>query len=215
MVLTAIREAAERFPGRVAVQMKIGDAYRKISYPELLVMIASAARSLLEEGIGAGEKLVLLSENRPEWIIAYLATVSVGAVIVPLDAQLTEKEVALLTESSGATGIFVSAQTRSKIPAAKPLLIISFDEGEGKSFSRMTSAHRDAGLPQPAPAQQLAALLYTSGTTGDPKGVMLSHGNLASDCKSCIALDLVQPGDNMLCILPYHHTYPAMACMLL
>jgi long-chain acyl-CoA synthetase len=61
----------------------------------------------------------------------------------------------------------------------------------------------------------LAAILYTSGTTGDPKGVMLSQGNLASNCASCIKLDIVRPDDNMLCILPLHHTYPAMVCMLL
>jgi long-chain acyl-CoA synthetase len=215
MVLTTIREAAEHFPGHIAVQMKIGDAYRKIAYPELLAMVASTAQSLFDLGIKPGERLALLSENRPEWIVAYLATMSIGAVIVPLDAQLTEKEVSLLMENSGATGVFVSSQTRTKIAATKPLLIISFDDGEGKSFSHMMTGNRDAKLPPPVSAQQLAALIYTSGTTGDPKGVMLTQGNLASDCASCIKINLIRTDDNMLCILPYHHTYPAMACLIL
>lgn len=215
MILTGVREAAHRMPEHIAVQMKSGNEYRKYTYRELLDLIASTAQALTELGVKHGDKLALLSENRPEWIIAYLATMSVGAVVVPLDAQLTDKEVALLLASSGAKAAFASSQTQGKLPKKDSFIIISFDAEEGIAFAPMTTAHRGADLPQPVAGGELAALLYTSGTTGDPKGVMLSQGNLASDCRSCMALDLVQPYDNMLCILPYHHTYPAMACLLL
>jgi long-chain acyl-CoA synthetase len=78
----------------------------------------------------------------------------------------------------------------------------------------MIVAHPGASLP-PAPAPgDLAALLYTSGTTGDPKGVMLTHGNLASNCSSLITLNIFQAKDNILSILPLHHTYPAMGCVI-
>ncbi len=76
--------------------MKAGDRYQQYTYRELLRSVASVARSLSENGIDQGDRVALLSENRPEWMIAYLAVVSCGAVIVPLDAQLTEKEVAVL-----------------------------------------------------------------------------------------------------------------------
>jgi len=215
MILTRIQEAASRYPDKIAVQMKTGDRYQQYTYRDLLRSVASVARALVEQGIGKGERIVLLSENRSEWMVAYLAVVSFGAVIVPLDAQLTEKEVTVLLSSSGARGVFVSAACRQKLPQDTSLLVISFDPGDGVLFSGMITAHHDAAIP-PAPAfNELAALLYTSGTTGDPKGVMLSQGNLASNLASAIKLNIVEQTDNLLCLLPLHHTYPAMACMLL
>lgn len=215
MILNKIQEAVERYPDTVAVQMKTGDQYQQYTYRQVLRKIASAAQSLSGRSIEKGDRVALLSENRPEWMFAYLATVSLGAVIVPLDAQLTEKEVALLLASSGAKAVFVSSTTIQKLPRSSSLMVISFDPGSGIPFSDMLTAYPDAALPPASALGDLAALLYTSGTTGDPKGVMLSHGNLASNCVSCMQLDLVHPDDNMLCLLPMHHTYPAMAAMLL
>jgi long-chain acyl-CoA synthetase len=215
MVLARIQEAASRYPEKIAVQMKVGERYQQYTYRDLIRSISSVARSLSEKGTNKGDRVALLSENRPEWMIAYLAVVSHGAVIVPLDAQLTDKEVALLLENSEASRVFVSAACRQKLPRTSSLTVISFDAGDGVLFSDMMSAHPDASLVSASSVDDFSALLYTSGTTGDPKGVMLSQGNLASNCASCIKLDLVQPNDNMLCILPLHHTYPAMACMLL
>ena len=177
--------------------------------------MASVARSLAEHGIGKGDRIALLSENRPEWMIAYLAVLAYGAVIVPLDAQLTDKEVAILLASSEAKAVFISDATRQKLPKNGSLVIITFDPGEGVPFHDMSRAHHDAAVFPPPSAGDLAAILYTSGTTGDPKGVMLSHGNLASNLESVIKLEFFDHTDNLLLILPLHHTYPAMAGILL
>ncbi len=214
MILRKIRESANRYPDHVAVQMKRGDGYERYTYRDLLRGIASVARSLAGLGITKGDRVGLLSENRPEWMISYLSVQSLGAVIVPLDAQLTGKEVALLLASAEAKAVFVSAGTRAKLPRDMPL-VLSFDPDGGAPFSDMLKAHPDAELPPAPSTDDIAALLFTSGTTGDPKGVMLSQGNLASNCMSCIKLDIVRPDDNLLCILPLHHTYPAMVSLLL
>jgi long-chain acyl-CoA synthetase len=215
MILTRIQETAARHPDRTAVQMKVGAAYRQYPYRDLVAGIASAARSLSEKGIAKGDRVALLSENRPEWIFAYLSTIAIGAVIVPLDAQLTEKEVALLLANSGAKAVFVSAACLPKLPRGHSLMVLSFDPGDGLQFGEMLTAHPDARVPpEPSPGD-LAALLYTSGTTGDPKGVMLSYGNLASNAASVTELEILRPEDNLLGILPLHHTYPAIACVLL
>ena len=173
------------------------------------------SKGLAEHGIAKGDRVALLSENRLEWVFAYLSVVALGAVIVPMDAQLTDKEVAVLLASSGAKAICVSASCREKLPKDSDLLVISFDPGEGLSFPALLTAHPDAEMPPPPAAGDLAALLYTSGTTGDPKGVMLSHGNLASNALTLIKLNILRIEDNLLCILPLHHTYPSMACIVL
>jgi long-chain acyl-CoA synthetase len=214
MILSRFRETASRYPENIAVQMKVGTAYRKYVYRELVAGIASVVRSLSEQGIRQGDRVAILSENRPEWIIAYLAVVSCGSVIVPLDAQLTEKEVSLLLTSSGAKAVCVSEACRPRLPHSTSLMVISFDPGAGILFTEMLTAYPDAELPPPPADGDLAALLYTSGTTGDPKGVMLSHGNLASNRDGVLKLKLIDHTDNLLCILPLHHTYPAMACIL-
>lgn len=215
MILTRILNAAERHPGKTAVRMKVDGRYLEYTYHDLVNHVASAARALSEKGIGKGNRVVLLSENRPEWMISYLSVVSLGAVIVPLDAQLTDREVALLISNAEARAVFVSAGTRQKLPAGLNLLVVSFDQGGGVPFAEFISTRPGAVVPAPPSDSDPAALLYTSGTTGDPKGVMLSQGNLSSNCDSCIKLDIVHPDDNMLLLLPLHHTYPAMTCMLL
>lgn len=214
MILTRVQEAASRYPDRTAVQMRTASGFRKLSYRELLDAIASVSGGLGQKGISRGDRVAILSENRPEWIIAYLAVVACGAVVVPLDAQLTDREVSLLIASSGAKAVFTSAACRQKLPTQASITVFSFDPGDSVPFAELSSGK--AGPLPPAPAAgDLAAILYTSGTTGDPKGVMLTHGNLASNCASCIALKLISGEDNLLLLLPLHHTYPAMACMLL
>jgi len=141
---------------------------RKYTYRELISTVATVAHAFTRQGIAKGDRVALLSENRPEWVFAYLAATSLGAVIVPMDAQLTDKEIAVLLANCAARAVCVSAATREKLPAVRQscrLLrcrrrraVPRHDEGE------------PCGGPSAAPADSdLAAILYTSGTTGDPK----------------------------------------------
>src|SRR5512147_1032970 len=135
MILTRIQEAAARYPDHIAVQMKRDDGYVRFTYRDLMSSIASASRALSGLGVEKGDRVALLSENRPEWMIAYLTAVSLGAVVVPLDAQYTEGEVALLLSDSGAKAVFVSASTRPKLPENAALSVISFDPDGPHQFS--------------------------------------------------------------------------------
>jgi len=214
MILTKIQEASTLYPHNIALQMKTEEGYRKYTYRDLVRTIASTAQSLQDRGIRRGDRVAIFSENRPEWVFAYLSVAAMGAVVVPLDAQLTEKEVAVLLSNAGATAVCVSASTAPKLPRNGHHTVISFDRGNGISFADLASAHLGTPLPPAPEPGDLAVILYTSGTTGDPKGVMLTHGNLASNCASLIKLGLIRPEDNILCILPLHHTYPSMVCMI-
>jgi len=215
MILTKIQASAKKYPDHIAIQFKDGEQYRTYTYADLIKTVASVAHALSVQGIAKGDRVAILAENRPEWVFAYLAITSLGAVAVPMDAQLTDKEVAVLLANSESKAVCVSAATRQKVASGKAITIISFDAGDGVLFSDMMKAHPGAQLPAPPADNDLAAILYTSGTTGDPKGVMLSHGNLVANCNSAIKLDIIYQTDNLLCLLPLHHTYPAMACMLL
>ena len=144
MILPRIQQTALRYPDKTAIQMKVGDHYQRYTYRELVVAVASASKGLAEHGIVKGDRVALLSENRLEWVFAYLSVVALGAVIVPMDAQLTDKEVAVLLASSGAKAICVSASCREKLPKDSDLLVISFDPGEGLSFPALLTAHPDA-----------------------------------------------------------------------
>lgn len=215
MILKRIEESAALYPQKTAIQFKTDDTYQRYSYSEIIRNIAAVGRGLTQLGIQKGDRVALISENRPEWIFAYLGTVSIGAVIVPMDAQLMEKDVSVLLSDSEAKAVFVSDSTAKRLPASGTFKTISFDPGHGIYLSDMLSSNQDAAMPVRPEPPDLAAILYTSGTTGDPKGVMLTHGNLVSNCESIIKLELVDYTDNLLSILPLHHTYPAMICMLL
>lgn len=211
MILSKLQQAASRYPEHIAVRMKSQEGYEQYTYTELLQAVASVSHALGRLGIGKGDRIALLSENRPEWIIAYIAVVAGGAIITPLDAQLTDEEVALLIQNAGAKAVFASRQTLRKLPQQQTFRIIAFDGGQVDNFRDIIMDHKEAELPHAPEGTAPAALLYTSGTTGDPKGVLLSHANLVSNCESVSQLSIADSNDNVLCLLPLHHSYPAMA----
>ncbi|HWR71706.1 MAG TPA: AMP-binding protein, partial [Nitrospirota bacterium] len=135
MILTKIQEASTLYPDNIALQMKTAEGYRKYTYRDLVRTIASTAQSLQDRGIRRGDRVALFSENRPEWVFAYLSVAAMGVVVVPLDAQLTEKEVAVLLSNAGATAVCVSASTAPKLPRNGQHTVISFDKGSGISFA--------------------------------------------------------------------------------
>jgi long-chain acyl-CoA synthetase len=166
-----------------------------ISASELYRDVAGTARSLAAWGIGKGDRVAILSENRPEWAVADFATLMLGAVLVPIYTTLTSEQTAYLLKDSGARIIFVStAEQLKKVLSVKGrtalekivvMDYIGITEGipmhrlmvnQPKSRDPELDAHAQAIGPD-----DLATLLYTSGTTGTPKGVMLTHGNLASN----------------------------------
>ncbi len=213
MILERMRKVAADHPADIALRMKTERGLRETTFRDVMQEIASVAAALAASGTAKGDRVAILSENRPEWIVAYLAITALGAVVVPLDAQLTSKEVSLLLGNADAKAIFVSNQTRAKLPPDGSFRVLSFDGTGAGTLKDMIAAHPGADLPPAPAAADLAALLYTSGTTGDPKAVMLTQGNLAANRESLIALNLITYGDNLLCLLPLHHTYPAIACV--
>lgn len=211
-------EAVERYPDRIALQIKRGEGYEEYPYQRVARMVRAIASSLIREGIEKGDRIAILSENRPEWGIAYLGILSAGATAVPLDFQLTEGEVLNLLHDSESGAVFASKpfllmlqKLRAGLPFLKTIISLD-DEATGGLFSfKEISQPREAFPLIEGPrlhSGDIASILYTSGTTGRPKGVMLSHGNFLANAHSISSLNLISHEDNILSLLPLHHSYP-------
>ena len=188
------------------------------SYGGLADHVRRLARGLVERGVGRGDHVALLAANGPEWIVACLAVVGAGAVVVPLDAQIGDEMLQGALEDSGAKLIFTNGEEAGRIEGleteAAPEIFFLLDAGEDdeRGWRRLLS-DGEGELPQVEP-EDPAALFYTSGTTGTAKGVPLNHRNLAFQLNTLLNADLVTEEDRVMLPLPLHHVYPFVMGML-
>jgi long-chain acyl-CoA synthetase len=199
-----VAEGANKFSRGVAFQIKRAGGYRQYSYRDVYELVSNLAAHLRSQHIDHGDRVAILSENRPEWAIAYLAIASLGAINVPLDAKLAREEVVKLLENSGAKLILTSASLAKEHKFSLRQILM-------EEIEKLKSADLPAAQVGPA---DLAAIIYTSGTTGAPKGVMLTHENIMSNVTATVKLFNIGPKDNFLSVLPLHHTFEATAGFL-
>jgi len=188
--------------------------WQGISFRQTARSVHAFARHLVELGVGLGSRVALLSENRPEWGIAYLAILETGAVVVPLDPQLGPREVAEILDAAGASVCVVSrrhAETLDEAARVRPSNLgrVSLEEDpEHPSLAEALRKHPDPAPLEPrAQPGELAVLIFTSGTTGHAKGVMLSHTNILSNVEGVAHTFEFGPSDRFLSVLPLHHTF--------
>jgi long-chain acyl-CoA synthetase len=209
-------------PDRPALAERDGaGAWTFTSSHALQSRIASIALGLRAAGVARGDRVAIMSPNRVDWIVANLAILHAGAVVVPLYATQAHDQVQHILTDSEARLIFVdSVATRDALRADGVSLpqTIAFDRGTGADLATLEAAGCAGAELEPdalaataanvAP-DDLAVLIYTSGTTGQPKGVMLSHANIASNAVDAFATiaGVIAPGDPVLSILPYAHIY--------
>ncbi len=191
-----------------------------ISSEEFYQKVVGVAQALREWGIAKGDRVAILSENRPEWTIADFASLLIGAVTVPVYATLTAEQTAFILRDSGARAIFVSsAKQQAKVSsireqtALEHIVIMDADDTTAHAVSmqvlmRNGPKERDTDFDALARAIQpgdLATIIYTSGTTGNPKGAMLTHGNMASNVAFSFKEFGVTQGDISISFLPLSH----------
>jgi long-chain acyl-CoA synthetase len=186
----------------------------RYTYADLQDMADRTAAMLRERGVGPGDKVVLLSENRPEWGITYFGILQAGGVVVPVDWQSTADEVANLVGWARARAIVLSDKVRDRLSVFGAELagaeIIRFDE-----LLQQEPKVSPAALVHHPKADDLASLIFTSGTTGRPKGVMLSHRNFASLLSKLAGVFDIDKHDGLLSVLPLHHTFEFTAGLLM
>ncbi|MCB0992293.1 MAG: AMP-binding protein, partial [Acidimicrobiales bacterium] len=209
-------------PDRVALRYRDGDEWRTIDWGHYGQAVETAAAGLIGLGIEPGDRVGLLSANRPEWHIADLAILSAGAVTVPVYPTSSSSQAAYVLENSGCRVCFVDDHEQlSKVllrlgdlPALERIvcfgatagldradLLLSLDQLAQQGADRSTVVERIAALGP----DDLATLVYTSGTTGPPKGTMLTHGNIVWTIESVESMVGLMPSDRLLSYLPLSH----------
>lgn len=220
-------ETARRFPDRVAFRLKTPLGYTSVPYSEAFRQSKAVATGLTALGLKRGSRVAILSENRPEWVVAYLGIYLAGMIAVPLDTQISPAEWRRLLEDSGAQVVFVSGLLITKLRDAvdnlqSPLRVISLDPAAGDGDARSELAGLidwAAGLPEP-PAlpdcqpSDAVTIIYTSGTTGTPKGVLLTQANIVGELESIFGAIHADENDALLCLLPLQHVLASVINVL-
>jgi long-chain acyl-CoA synthetase len=204
--------------------------YQYASYAQISERVRSLAGGLMELGLRRGDRAAILSENRPEWAIADLACQMLGVISLPIYSTLPTNQVQAILLDSGAASVFVSnavqlkkiQEVRAQLPELKHVVLI---EGEGEAenilgFQELERRGREYFESRPgeyestwpaAMAEDTATIIYTSGTSGEPKGVMLSHRNIISNVEAFISSIKLSQEDSFLSFLPLAHVYERTA----
>jgi long-chain acyl-CoA synthetase len=217
-----------RFPDRTAFQLKTPKGYTTVSYREAWSHARSVAQGLLALELEPGSRVAIVSENRPEWVVAYLGIYLSGMVAVPLDAQISPEEWWRLLKDADAHIVFVSGLLLSKLQETSkdlhpPCRLISFDSIAGDHDARAEfGGFIDWAAAIPAPPQlpeaqpsDLVSIIYTSGTTGTPKGVMLTQSNIVGELQSALSTIRANENDALLCLLPLQHVLASVINVLI
>ena len=183
--------------------------FRDMDRRGFLDMALRVAAWCRAKGLGAGDRAVLSLENSPAWGAAYFGIILAGGVVVPVDVQSVPADAAYFVRKSRASLVIAShsaAFPKNDLP--KDCILA---EGLDEALSHQPLPEADIHIAAPS---DLAVLIFTSGTTGRPKAVMLSHANLLANVASVRATELLLPTDNLLAVLPLHHAYPCMVNLL-
>jgi len=222
-----LEEVTARRPDRIAFSTRTPAGYVDLTYGEALRRIRELAGALIAMGLERGMRAAVLSENRPEWVLAYLAIHFAGGVVVPLDAQISPAEWVNLLKDSGSRFVFVSGSLYPRLSPALadadlPLQLISMDPPpDGKdivsSLANLEAQQVTAAAPAlpEIPLEELMVIIYTSGTTGRPKGVMLTQHNIVSEIAAALGAIHVDEHDTLLCLLPLQHVLASVINVLL
>ncbi len=207
-IIEFLAGSAERFGERPAVMFKPGIRYQRWSYAELWEGSGRVASLLRERGLKKGDRALLWGPNCPQWVVSFFGCIWAGVIAVPLDLRSPDDFVAKVVSKSGPSLAFVSRATPGG-GEALDMPLVRFED-----LAQLTKE-----LPEPPDAgvssSDVAEIMFTSGTTGDPKGVMLTHGNILADLDGIRAYIPGEPSYRLMSLLPLSHMFEQIGGLFL
>jgi long-chain acyl-CoA synthetase len=220
-IVHRFRRRVESGPGRTAMRHRVGDRWETITWAEYGTAVDEVAAGLIDIGIRPGDRVAILASNSPSWHIADLSILTIGAISVPIYPTSSSSQVAYTIADSGSRVCFVAnGEQAAKLllhgeecgdlerivvfdgtsGLDRPALITALDDFRGLGDTRVVAARANGVL-----ASDIATLVYTSGTTGTPKGAMLTHSNITWTIDAVDATIGLRSNDRMLSYLPLSH----------
>lgn len=226
-ILNHLIHRAEKNKNNTALQFKDNDKWVGYRWHEYFSLIETVAAALSHCGLLRGDRVAIISETRPEWIISDLAIMAMGGVTVPVYPNNLSSDVEFILNDSKATAIFLEnyaqyekwLSIRSNCPSVKHVIVFKSGHEKTKEYIswiellNMGREHLRASPKQvvdemkKSQLSDVATILYTSGTTGRPKGVVLSHEQIMSELEDAFTLISVNENDKSLTFLPYSHVF--------
>jgi len=219
-----LEESARQFGDKVAYQMKVGSSYQRLTFNEMAQRSREFGAGLLAMGMRRGDRVAVISENSLDWIVGYYGLSMAGGVGVPLYSELKGPEIQDLLRQSDARYVIASRAVLGRLPDRLPgveaVIVARGDVERGAAsfagsiarFDSVAAAATDESRRMLAAtgvrSDEMASIVFTSGTMGGAKGVMLTHGNFTADVESVRRGLPIGSGDRMLTVLPFHHALP-------
>ena len=219
----ATRQIQLRSPEHLALRVDHSRPYRPVSFRQFAADVNAMGTALVNSDFPVGSRVALVSETRYEWYVSYLSVVNGYGIVVPLDKELPDDELASLLQRSEADIVIYSAgkrkaiqAVRDKLPKVKGFIAMDLPEDEAKEIyfwdliqkgEQRLKAGESSYTSLPIDDRAMQILLFTSGTTAKSKAVMLSHHNICTNLMAMCSMVYIDDKDVFLSVLPIHHTY--------
>ncbi len=209
---------------RLALEMFRGDEAIRYRYREVALFAGRLGAHLASCGIGRGDRVAFQGRLSPDWVVAYFGALRSGVVVVPLDIEYDERETSSILARLGCRAVFVSrerlAPMRRALAASglSPLIFLldeEADEGEAIAIGRIFRSEIEPCAAAEVGPEEVATIFFTSGTTGQPKGVVIPHRSMTTTLGGLIRYLRVSPQDKVLAVIPSHHIFASLANILM
>jgi len=202
-----VEKSAEIYKDRKAFSIRRSNELWEISFIQVMEYVRRLSRYLKELGIGRGDKIAILGNNGPEWGISYFSVAWLGGIAIPLDARAPIESHKFILGFSSVKAIILAWEYRSAIQSVKDELVELKHVIVMENLDEIYRKYPNGIDREKYQEDQLLEILFTSGTTGNPKGVMLTHKNIMSNVEDMYKIIDLSPEDRAFSVLPIHHSY--------